>query len=378
MADAEERPFWRRPWEWIRQHPWWIALGVLYALAWWLLPPLLYRYTGTDKAAKLKAITDTRTALLAGVIGAGALLTFWLNSKVYRITVQTLAVTERGQITERFNKAIDHLGSDKLDLRLGGIYALERIAKDSDDDRDTIAEVLTAFVRQRSPWPPSQPGQYRDDFPTDQQPQLRTRAADIQAALTVLGRGGFTRQGTLRLDFFEIDLRRAALNDAHLERANLVNTHLERAILFDAHLERAFLLGAYLEEAMLTDCHLEDANLVGARLDSASINGAHLKDALLRGAYLEDASLVGAHLEDADLNGAHLEGASLLGAYLEGASLLGAYLGGADLSSAYLKGADLSGAHLEGATADKDTEWPDGFDAASNGVKFLAPGQRRN
>jgi hypothetical protein len=110
---------------------WWIALATFFILVWWLVPPLLYRHTGTAKDAKVKAITDTRTALLAGLIGVSALLTFWLNSRVYRITARTFEVTEQGQITERYSKAIEQLGADKLDVRLGAIYALERIATDS-------------------------------------------------------------------------------------------------------------------------------------------------------------------------------------------------------------------------------------------------------
>jgi uncharacterized protein YjbI with pentapeptide repeats len=380
MANAEEQPVWRRGWGWVRQHPWWIALGVLYVLVWWLVPPLLYRYTGTDKAAKLKAITDTRTALLAGLIGVGALLTFWLNSRVYRITVQTLELTERGQITERFNQAIDHLGSDTLDLRLGGIYALEGIAKNSDDDRDTIAEVLTAFVRQRSPWPPSQPGQYGGDRSIYQQPELRTRAADIQAALTVLGRGGFTRHGTLQLDLAEVDLRIAALDGAHLEGASLAGANLDGANLTGAHLDGADLTGANLDGANLTsarlgdaslrEAHLDGAYLTDARLVSASLWRAHLAGAHLAGAHLEGAILAGAHLDGAFLTDAHLDGANLTRAHLGGAYLTGSYLDGANLTRTHLDVADLTGAHFDGAVATVDTVWPDGFDAASNGIKF--------
>jgi hypothetical protein len=172
--------------------------------------------------ARLNERNQVRTTLLQGL--AGAVVAVGLS-----LTWRQIRVNQEGQITERFNKAIDHLGSDKLDLRLGGIYALERIAKNSNDDRGTIAEILTAFVRQRSPWPPSQPGQYRDDFPLDQQPGLRTRAADVQAVLTVLGRGGFTHQGALPLDLAEVDLRRANLGDAFLDRAILVGAHLEQA-----------------------------------------------------------------------------------------------------------------------------------------------------
>ena len=85
------RPSWLPLWLWQRR--WWIALATLFILIWWLVPPLLYGHSGggTDaKNAQLKAITDTRTALLAGLIGVGALLTFWLNSRVYRITARTL------------------------------------------------------------------------------------------------------------------------------------------------------------------------------------------------------------------------------------------------------------------------------------------------
>ncbi|MGH3218423.1 MAG: hypothetical protein ACRDPY_06785 [Streptosporangiaceae bacterium] len=34
-------------------------------------------------------------------------------------------------MTDRYTKAIEQLGHDKLDVRIGGIYALERIARDS-------------------------------------------------------------------------------------------------------------------------------------------------------------------------------------------------------------------------------------------------------
>jgi hypothetical protein len=53
-------------------------------------------------------------------------------------------------VTERYTKAIEQLGSDKLDIRIGGIYALERIARDSARDHPTVIEVLAAFAREHS------------------------------------------------------------------------------------------------------------------------------------------------------------------------------------------------------------------------------------
>src|SRR5215510_11554046 len=65
-------------------------------------------------------------------------------------TFKNVRVAEEGKLTERFSKAVELLGSNNLDVRLGGIYALERIARDSHKDHWTVMEVLTAFVREQS------------------------------------------------------------------------------------------------------------------------------------------------------------------------------------------------------------------------------------
>ena len=68
---------------------------------WWQGVPALYRDTpNVNDAERLKATTDTRTALLAGLVGIGALGTFWLNGRTYRITL-------RGHLTDRYSKAIE-------------------------------------------------------------------------------------------------------------------------------------------------------------------------------------------------------------------------------------------------------------------------------
>ena len=84
-------------------------------------------------------------------------------------------------MTDRYTKAIEQLGSDKLDVRIGGIYALERVARDSARDHPTVMEVLAAFIREHSheQWPPSDPGG---------QEQARSTRPDVQAAVTVVGR----------------------------------------------------------------------------------------------------------------------------------------------------------------------------------------------
>jgi hypothetical protein len=259
------QPWWLSVW----QRRWWIALATLFLLVWWLVPPLLYRHTGTPPADKLKAITDTRTALLVGLAGLGALLTFWLNSREYRITARTLEVTEQGHITERYTRAIEQLGNNSLDVRLGGIFALERIAVDSERDHPTVVEVLSAFIREHSRIP-TKPESWLISPPT----------TDVQAACTVLGRLPL-RAG----------VHRGNLTGAHLAMANLAGAHLEGANLRGAHLIMANLWGAHLQKAGLATAHLEGANLGYAHLEEADLTRAHLEGAKLRSTHLERANL---------------------------------------------------------------------------------------
>jgi hypothetical protein len=218
----------------------------------------------------LKAQNQVRTTLLQGLGGVVLLMGACF-------TYRQLRTAREGQITERYTRAIDQLGHAQLDVRLGGIYALERIARDSAADRATIGEVLTAFVRSHAPWPPRLPGQYVATAPIDHVPELQVRAPDVQASLTVLGRGGFARpagnQGN-RLDLHAGDLRHAQLRGAHLEGADLAEAHLERAGLGGANLKGAHLSGVNLEGAFLGGAHLEGATLRDARLEDADLEGA--------------------------------------------------------------------------------------------------------
>jgi len=219
---------------------------------------------------------------------------------------QTKADRQR-RITESFSKATEQLASEKIEARLGGIYTLERISRESPDDYWAIMETLTAFVRKHARWKERDKiasetleSLYDDEKSKDAvQPEPATDIAAILAVIVRREDENRDREMTKgwRLDFTASDLRRARLAGAHLEGARLAG----------AHLEGAELRGAHLERASLREAHLQGARLAGAHLQGANLFGAHLEGAHLFGAHLEGANLAGAHLEGADLSGTHLE-----------------------------------------------------------------------
>src|SRR5829696_4431424 len=198
--------------------------------------------------SRLKLQNDVRTTLLQGVGGLAVLVGAFFTYRQVQIGRRQLDVAQQGQVTERFTRAIDQLGSQSLDVRLGGIYALERIASDSPQDRAAIAEVLTAFIRGHAPWPPSRPNQPPEDMPIKEIPYLRYRAPDVQAGLTVLGRQP-SMTGSQPLNLSDTDLRRADLSNADLQEAMLRGVRLQGANIRAAQLQRVDLSHAQLQEA---------------------------------------------------------------------------------------------------------------------------------
>ncbi len=242
---------------------------------------------------------------------------------------------EDKQITERFAKAIEQLGNEKIEVRLGAIYTLERIAKDSAKDHWTIMEVLTAFIRENAPLKEEEEVYL---------PKLRT---DIQAALTVIGRRNWEiEEENQTLDLRGIDIR----------GANLIKTNFQRAYLYEANLQKVILLKANLLEAKLNAANLQAACIVQANLQGAILSNTNLQDA--------DFSL--SNLQGVDLSGANLQGARLVGTNLEGAclskvNLKGAFLDGANLQRmSYLNDAEnLEQDQIESAKGDYTTILPE-------------------
>ena len=350
--------------EWVRARP---PLGLVLAIALsvlaagflaWKVPiwQLASRRAYLTAKEYLELQNSYRATIVQSLAGAVLLLTIYLTWRRVAATGLQVEVAREEQITERFTRAIEQLGSEKLEVRLGGIYALERIARDSERDHWPIMEVLTAFVREDAPVP------WAQDKPEQKEGHERgSIRTDIQAILTVIGRRRVELDPPQQsLDLSWTNLSKADLFRADLSRADLSQADLSQADLSDAYVARANLSGAALVETFLSG-----AALVGANLSNAYLPGAHLSQARLSGADLSDASLRVADLSGARLSEAKVGGADLSHALLSEADLSKADLSRANLSKANLSGADLSETigltreQIESAITDEDTKLPD-------------------
>jgi uncharacterized protein YjbI with pentapeptide repeats len=332
-----------------------LSLQSLVRVAWkllifpfWLFQQIPGLFAREDKDSRTFAIDVVKTiisalGLIATLLAGIGLIVNYFNSQA------EMQLTQQRLITERFSKAVEQIGSgkDKEEVVIGGIYSLERIAKDSREDQWTIMEVLTSYIRKNSRIP-SDIEQLEPEERQKALEKLPSVSIPVQAALTVIGRrkvkndqvGDNLAETNDPNKIKILDLSRTNLRGAKLNGANLNGAKLYRAYLYRANLNGAFLEEAELNEANLYRAFLEEANLNGAKLNGAYLYRAYLKGANLNGAELNGANLYRAYLKGANLNGANLIEANLIEADLKGADLKGANLNGANLNGANLNGAE--------------------------------------
>src|SRR5260221_945994 len=245
-----------------------LAMGILFVFL-WVLPKRqaskLMQATDKERFEAENAARDTLSKVVTGVL---LLLTILISFESARIAQQSSLIAQRsaqitqdGQFADRFTKAMDLLAkvnaasSRALESRVGGAYALERIANDSESDYWPVVEALTTYVRMNSPAAES----------PDESPKPAN--IDIRTVMTIIGRrkhnylDGEGRQ--IELTF--ANLTSVNLEGAHLQWARLDGSKLTLARLKNAHLEHGSFRDARFSQAILDGAHLEGADLATAR-----------------------------------------------------------------------------------------------------------------
>ncbi|MEU0884598.1 pentapeptide repeat-containing protein [Lentzea sp. NPDC005914] len=158
---------------------------VLVAALWW---------GGTAGLSGKELVTARLDALRTGLsigLGGGGLFALYLAwrrrhaTEVGLVHAERVAVaTEKDaadrRVTELYAKSSEQLGSDKAPVRLAGIYALERLAQEVPEQRQTIVNLLCAYLRM--PYAPPDDETDDDHRERVQEREVRRTAQQVLAA----------------------------------------------------------------------------------------------------------------------------------------------------------------------------------------------------
>lgn len=232
-------------------------------------------------------------------------------------------------LNERYERGAEMLGSDVLSVRLGGLYALSRLAEEFPEQYHIqIMELLCAFVRH--PTSDGSTSNLQSKAAIDvqaEETQINPPASlreDLQAVMTKIGsrderRIRLEREGGFLLNLRHVDLSGASLQGANLSYADLTRAKLSRVDFCNANLSHATLKYTDLSWHPKSP---EDTDF--------AIASALLEEQEPHGTVLFETDL-----SETDLSGANFSNVVMPYANLTGAQLFGATLSNADLSQAF-------------------------------------------
>ena len=254
---------------------------------------------GESNSAVLRNISF----MVAGIIGLT--LAGWRSL----IAQKQAETSEKGLQNDRYQKGAEMLGNETCSTRLGGIYALERLARDHPKTyHEQIMELLSSFARHPTTDTAIEIEYYnkatsketyhvRPDVYEAVSAILRCKVAQIKNE-----NGSGKNSGSYQTNLSVRYLRSEGPPYINLTNVKLTGADLSDADLSNVDLSNVDLSGAELIGAKLIDTKLPGANLTNVNLTNVNLTGAYFAYACLAGASLLNVNLRNADLSDADFS----------------------------------------------------------------------------
>lgn len=288
-----------------------VAMGLVPAV----LVPEPTNAQAMTQAEVLRARNEWRDTIVKGFGAFFIVITAVYTSRQIRIAHEQKNIAQEGEATNRFIKAIEHLNSEHTSARLGAVFALERIAKESEREHWNIVRILTAFLREYSSHAYDHPAyvrlhEHRRLHETMSANELIKRVIInflVERDVSQDEEGRAIVLPDVDLSFQNVSMLKAP--KSRLDRALLLESRLSGVDLRQATLNQANLSGAMGDGADLSEVTAVGASFVGVRFRDVNLHGANLRNANFR-----DAVLIGCNFDGADLTGAVFSGANVTGA----------------------------------------------------------------
>lgn len=265
----------------------------------------------SNKATKEQLNAEDKSRrTLAQIIGGGLLLAGSF------VTSEQLTTSYEEQIAERFTRAVEQLGSYTNDnkpnqeVRMGGVYSLDRILGASPEDCPAIVDILSAYARKNA---------------SLGSPSCEKTGIVLDSLIKVLATPRECIEDYARHGRY-VDLSKTCFAQIHLENAHLKNTNLSHAELRDVAFRKVDLSAARLEDTRLRGGIFSASNFSRAQLsraqfsynldltnklslvDNTSFSAATLYQSCLRGVIITDVDFTNAYLAKAKFSETEIRG----------------------------------------------------------------------
>jgi len=254
------------------------VLVVLVLLGFIWVPDFLFQldYSTIEVDASQKAgrIFEYRKVYIQIIGGAILAIGVYLTLRRVKATEKQAEVALQGNLTDRYTKAVELLGSDQMAIRIGGIAALGRLAKDSEIDYKRVIITLAEFIRYVS---------------VERQKEMREEERgsgdfklwpDVQMAINVIFNEEFYPLAKMYFDkeTSPIDLSEAYLKSVNLSGKKLINVNFQLSNLDGGKFMESKLDACELFGAEMKHCHFRQGRFFECKLEFAKLDSSQMKE----------------------------------------------------------------------------------------------------
>ena len=208
------------------------------AVFWWWLHP-----TTSTTASNSETLRNVGLLIAGGLAFIFALWRGWMAERQASAAQHQADTAQQSLLNERYQLGAEMLGSEVLSVRLGGIYALERLAQEHTEEYHIqIMNLLCAFVRHPT----------KDESLTVKQPPRYSLREDVREVVTTIGRRREAGLAIEKREGYRLDLRGADLSGLILFRSNLAKADLREANLVPTAFNEVDLSGSVFLGAVLS------------------------------------------------------------------------------------------------------------------------------
>jgi uncharacterized protein YjbI with pentapeptide repeats len=318
----------------------------------------------TDEIKKARLKNEFRKTIVQLLGGLLIIIGLSFTSKQISNSTDQLRLSSESQSSDRYFRAIEQLGSEKLQLRLGAVYALSRLGLDSENAKDQwmVVSVLSAFVKQNT----SHNGNV-SSVPYSKDTGYRP-PADIQQALRVIGNSNllFSHLKEWSFDLSETDLSGYSLGGLTFTNCMFTRSHMNKTICINSVFKQSVFTkctmdngkftnvnfsGSAMNETSFLKCSLDNVTFDRTYLPFSNFTGAKIVGTSFKDGYLQRAEFVGANV-----NSCNYEKANLFAIVFTHSIMVNNRFNGCDLRNCKFDGAIVDNCDFTGANL-QDSSW---------------------
>ena len=344
------------------------SIIILYIVPYIVIFIALYFIGLIDKESKI-----TFTSFGSGLGGLIVIIGLYFFYQRLEKQQKQIDIQINQRVDERFNSAINLLGSNETSARTGAIYALHELAIEEEKYRRQIAQILCSHIRSKT-----NEAEYKETHSKRPSNEIQTTIDLLfkEEGLYAQGFKGVAKPSKANLshaylmgadfrdaqcqgvDFKYAQCQKAVFRDVRCQEADFRNARCQKAVFFGARCQKADFMGARCQKADFRDVRCQEADFTNARCQRANFVGAKCWKADFMGARCQGANFGDAQCQEADFVGAECQGAVFAATECQKANFGDARCQGADFTNAQCQeanfvGAECQGADFEGAKFDR-------------------------